>query len=123
MSYVLVIEDDPATREAIQDLLEITLPDVVVRFAADAAEALAHLDAQFPETVLLDATLNNASGTELARLIRRRSTHHRARLVGMTGLNQFSAAYDDFRALCDEMLPKPFSLDELLQSVQTVPPA
>ena len=118
MSYVLVIEDDSATRAAIQDLLEISLPEIVVRFAADAAEALAHLEAQYPETVLLDATLKNESGADIARMIRRRPADRPVRLVGMTGLNQFSDAYDVFRTLCDEMLPKPFGVEELIYSVQ-----
>src|SRR3989442_724914 len=60
---ILVVEDDPATREVITELL--TEQGYAVATAADGAQARAWVAASLPELVMLDLLLPKVSGFEL----------------------------------------------------------
>jgi signal transduction histidine kinase/DNA-binding response OmpR family regulator/CHASE3 domain sensor protein len=60
---LLVVEDDPATREVIAELL--TTQGYTVTLAEDGEQARAHVAATLPELVILDLILPKVSGLEL----------------------------------------------------------
>jgi signal transduction histidine kinase/DNA-binding response OmpR family regulator len=60
---ILVVEDDPATREFISELL--TNRGYKVRTAADGAQARAQVQASVPRLVILDLILPKVSGLQL----------------------------------------------------------
>jgi len=61
---VLIVDDDPALREQLSAYLASR--GIGCRFAADGREALAALQDQPPEVLLLDIRLPDTSGIELA---------------------------------------------------------
>ena len=65
--YVLAVEDDTATQVAIQRLLETS--DITISFASNAKQALALLDCNNFDCIILDLGLPDVSGTELVHLI------------------------------------------------------
>jgi DNA-binding NarL/FixJ family response regulator len=64
---VVIVEDHPIYREGLQAALS-ELPDIqVLATAGTAAEAAAHVDRLRPDLVLLDLTLPDGNGLDLAR--------------------------------------------------------
>jgi DNA-binding response OmpR family regulator len=70
---VLVIDDDPHLREALEVALGLQWPDSQVATAADGKAGLEHFFAQQPDIVLLDIVMPQMSGFEVLQAIRRAS--------------------------------------------------
>jgi diguanylate cyclase (GGDEF)-like protein len=113
---ILVVDDEPRTRDAMKDLLEDEGYDV--RAARDGADALAQVDAFEPDLVLSDVCMPGTDGLELTRRLRA-STR-----VADTALILISAIHDrDRRVLAldvgaDDFLDKPVDPNELLARVR-----
>jgi signal transduction histidine kinase/DNA-binding response OmpR family regulator len=60
---ILIVEDDPSTREFISELL--TSRGHIVRTAADGAQARAQVQASLPRLIILDLILPKVSGLQL----------------------------------------------------------
>ena len=97
---VLVVEDDDDSREVLGELLESFGPLPVL--ARDAMEALDRVREQTPDIGLIDLTLPDLSGCELARRLRA-SLGARMRLIALTGHSDAavrkeaqSAGFDDY---------------------------
>lgn len=84
MIRVLVVDDHPAVRAAILDMLEATDGLTAVGQAGDGREALDVVEALRPDVVLMDVTMPNMSGLEATRCLT--SAHPGARIL------MFSAA-------------------------------
>jgi two-component system CheB/CheR fusion protein len=65
---VLIVEDDPGTREALNDMLGLT--GAVVRSASSAADAMACFEEFRPELLVCDIAMPNEDGYSLLRRIR-----------------------------------------------------
>ena len=65
---VLLVDDDPATRRRLSGWLEGA--GYTVAAAADAAAALAKIDAQVPDFLIADAEMPHLGGWELCRRVR-----------------------------------------------------
>jgi len=61
-SVILVVEDEPALREILSDMLERF--DYDVRLAGTAADAYAIAASERPNAILLDINLPDATGTQ-----------------------------------------------------------
>ena len=116
MEKILVIEDDRATRKALQQLFE---PEgFLVEVAQDGAQGLAAFRAGRPNFVLLDLRMPKIGGQDVCRLIRRESED--VPILILTG----SAAEVDRVLLlelgADDYVTKPFSPKELLARVRAI---
>lgn len=80
---VLVVEDEPDTRDSLAMLLR--MEGHAVRVAGNVRTALELLDESFPDVVLIDIGLPGGNGYELARQIRARRIERRPLLVATTG--------------------------------------
>lgn len=104
---VLVVEDDQALRELLQDLLSIRHRVVACR---DAAEALQSLQEGVPDLLVVDQGLPDGQGLDLAVQIRRLSGHPIPLLL-VTGATTLDAL-DRLENM--RILTKPFRGSELL---------
>lgn len=104
---VLVVEDDQALRELLQDLLSIRHRVVACR---DAAEALQSLQEGVPDLLVVDQGLPDGQGLDLAVQIRRISGHPIPLLL-VTGATTLEAL-DRLENM--RILTKPFRGSELL---------
>jgi CheY-like chemotaxis protein len=114
---VLVAEDSPVT----QDLLKLVLEQRghSVDLASDGREALAALEKQSYDVVLLDFHLPKMDGLEVASRYRgTRPGSSGPRFIAITsdikGLLGHSADCENF----DEVIPKPLDLEEVLKVVE-----
>ena len=119
MTRILVVDDDADVRAAARAILEDAGHEVVE--AVDGAAGLrAYRDASF-DLVLCDLFMPDVDGIELIRTLRRGSPN--VKVIAMSG-----GAFDGTLDLLDlapylgaaEVLPKPFSLDELVRAVERV---
>jgi len=106
MSYVLVIDDQPAIRSVVQTALE---EDGAFRVsgASTADDALARFDSDPPDLIVLDLVMPGMHGLELA-------AHACARgipVVLMTGEPAMTATLE---SLACPHLQKPFRMEQLL---------
>jgi DNA-binding response OmpR family regulator len=111
---VLVVEDDPATREALRDILENEGYDVDV--AVDGERALIRLDERAYDSVILDIALPKLSGTDVMEYIANTTPRILASVVVVTGLD-VSEIRNLFPTIC-ETLSKPVIPTRLLGSVR-----
>lgn len=109
---VLVVDDDPDTRETLAMLLGEF--GYRVRAVGDGPSALAAVDAQPPMCVLLDLGLPGMNGIELARAIRERHGTSMV-LISLTGWANTERQEEAESAGVDFVLPKPLDLDRFRQ--------
>lgn len=109
---VLVVDDDPAIRDAVRDVLEAA--GMQVATAQDGSEALEHVIAEPPSLVLLDMRMPVMDGWHFARALRER--HLAVPVVVMTAAADARRWADEIGAL--GWVAKPFAVSELVSTVQ-----
>ncbi|MGA7616326.1 MAG: response regulator [Thermoanaerobaculia bacterium] len=114
--HLLVVEDDHATRQ----LLNVALAreGYVVHEAADARAALSLFSRELRyDAVLLDLALPGKGGLDLLAEMQRHDGNIGSRVLVVTGLSPRARKNLDPRSVFD-VLPKPFDLEELFESVR-----
>lgn len=116
MEKILVVEDDRATRKALQQMLEAE--GYLVETAQDGAQGLALFRAARPNFVILDLRMPKVQGQDVCRQMRKESEE--VPILILTG-----SAEEVDRVLllelgADDYVTKPFSPKELLARVRAV---
>lgn len=112
---ILIVDDEPALREALT--YSLSREGYAVRSAATSAEALAKVDRQMPNFIVLDLGLPDADGLELCRKVRSRSS------VPILMLTARQSEVDKIVGLemgGDDYMTKPFSMRELLARIKAI---
>lgn len=113
---VLLVDDDPATREFVEGVLAQN--GYEVRLAADGAAALESLAQEQPDVVLLDILMPRKDGLETVLELRQRFPDLKVLAMSVSGpkkRHDFLSVAKTFGA--DATLQKPFSPDQLLGSL------
>jgi two-component system OmpR family response regulator len=116
---VLVVEDEPDTRDSLAMLLGMAGHSV--RVAGNARTALELIDESSPDVVLIDIGLPGVNGYELARQLRARQLENRPLLIATTGYGSYEhkkAAHD---AGMDLHFTKPVDLPTLHTLLSKLP--
>ncbi len=106
---VLVVDDDPEVRAAVEDGLAVS--GYAVRGAADGLAGLAELTAWQPDALVLDVMMPVLDGLAVCR--RLRALGDRTPILVLTARDSVSDRVDGLDAGADDYLVKPFALDEL----------
>jgi two-component system, OmpR family, response regulator MprA len=109
MARVLVVDDEPAVRRALERAL--TLDNYTVELAADGQEALDALAASPPDAVVLDIAMPGVDGLEVARRMRRAGD--RTPILMLTARDAIDDRVSGLDVGADDYLVKPFALREL----------
>jgi DNA-binding response OmpR family regulator len=116
MEKILVIEDDRATRKALQQLFE---PEgYSVDAASNGAEGLAMFRASRPNFVILDLAMPKMGGQDVCRQIRKESEE--VPILVLTGSSDEISRVLLLEMGADDYVTKPFSPKELLARVRAV---
>jgi PAS domain S-box-containing protein len=115
-SVVLVVEDDPAIADILQQILE--LEGYGVEIVHDGATVLDCIDIMRPDLVLLDLLLPDINGVEVCQRIRARETDDYVPIIMLTALSNAEQRHAGFAAGADDYVTKPFDTSELLARVQ-----
>ncbi len=111
---ILVVEDDAHIRRLLKATMQRAGHDVVE--AGDARQALALLDIEHPEVVLLDLGLPDRDGLELIEPMRLRST---ATLIVVSAREDSAEKVTALDLGADDYVTKPFDTEELLARIRT----
>ena len=114
---VLVVDDSRAIRTVIDACL-IGI-DCEVRFAADGARALAAIEAEAPDLVLLDVQMPGMDGYEVCQRIKSDPRYRLLPVVMITGRTQTEDRVKALEAGADDFMTKPFERAELVARVQS----
>jgi DNA-binding response OmpR family regulator len=108
---ILLVDDEPELRRALADQLRLH-EEFEVREAADGAAALALLETEEFDAVLLDVALPDLDGREVCRLMRRKGIH--IPVILLTGLNGDADTILGLDSGANDYLTKPFRIGVLL---------
>ncbi len=113
---LVVAEDDPAVRNAVQRVLELEGYTVVV--TKDGVAALEAILTSSPDAVVMDVMMPFSDGLSVCRELRRRS--NRTPVLLLTARHEVGDRVAGLDAGADDYLVKPFSIDELLARVRAL---
>jgi two-component system response regulator MprA len=109
MSHVLVVDDEPAVRRALERALR--LDNYTVSLAADGEEALDALAREPADAVILDISMPRLDGLEVTR--RMRKAGDRTPILMLTARDAIDDRVQGLEVGADDYLVKPFALREL----------
>ncbi|MDM7913718.1 MAG: response regulator, partial [Candidatus Eisenbacteria bacterium] len=115
---VLVVDDD----SRVVELLQITLGGRGFRVLAahDGEEALASVDSNHPDFLVLDVRLPRRSGLDVCETLRKDDRFRTLPIILISGNAATESRLQGLRSGADDYLTKPFSPRELLMKMQRI---
>jgi two-component system, OmpR family, response regulator len=116
---VLVVDDERNITELLA--MGLALSGFAVARAASGREALAAIDRQRPDLVVLDVMLPDLDGFEVARRVRQvEGAGSRVPIIFLTARDATADKIEGLRIGVDDYVTKPFSVEELVERVKAV---
>jgi two-component system response regulator MprA len=113
---LLVVDDDPAVREALALVLDLNGFEVTT--AVDGRDAIRTLAVDAHDAVVLDVLMPGIDGLEVCR--RLRSTGDRTPVLMLTARSEVSERVAGLEAGADDYLAKPFAREELIARLRAL---
>jgi two-component system response regulator MprA len=113
---ILIVDDEPAVREALRRSLAFEGYDTAL--AADGMAALEQAESYHPDAIVLDVLMPRMDGLTTAR--RLRSTGVTTPILMLTARDTVGDRVTGLDAGADDYLVKPFELDELLARLRAL---
>ena len=107
---VLLVDDDPSIREALERALR--LEGFAVSVCVDGSAALASVEEAPPHVMVLDVMMPGPSGVEVIRALR--GDGHELPICILSARDEVVDRVEGLRAGADDYLVKPFELEELV---------
>ncbi len=111
-----MVDDEPAVRDALERALRTAGFTVVT--ADDGAQALAAMERERPDVVVLDVLMPVLDGLEACR--RLRELGDRTPILMLTARDAVGDRVEGLEAGADDYLVKPFALEELLARIRAL---
>ena len=115
---ILIVDDDSDVAEILADLLQSG--GYAVRTAGSGAQALAQIEREPPDLVLLDVMMPNMTGYEVCNRIRANPATVFLPVIMLTGMDANVERIKGIEAGADDFLSKPPSHPELLARVRSL---
>ncbi len=115
---ILVVDDTPKNVKLLADRL--TAMGYTVLTAGSGLEALALMEVELPDLVLLDIMMPDMSGYEVCRKIRENPATGNLPVVMVTALDASEERIKALEVGADDFLAKPISQPELLARVRSL---
>jgi two-component system nitrate/nitrite response regulator NarP len=118
MTKIFIVDDHPILCDVLAAMLDRSPAFEVVGIASSIRETLAAVKRCGPDLMLIDLTLQDGTGIQLVRALRRLGVA--ARVLIVTGINSSAIAAEAFSAGVEGYLLKEQSPDELLTAIHAV---
>jgi two-component system response regulator MprA len=113
---LLVVDDDPAVRDALA--LVLGLDGFEVATACDGREAMRTIAQQRPDAVVLDVLMPGLDGLEVCR--RMRAVGDRTPVLMLTARAEVTERVEGLEVGADDYLAKPFAREELVARLRAL---
>ncbi len=113
MTFVLVVDDDPAMRRTLS--INLRARDYEVETAGDGRSALQVVDERMPDVVLLDLGLPDLDGIAVLRQLR---SFTQVPVIVVSARTESDDKVEALDLGADDFITKPFSIEELLARVR-----
>ncbi|MCA9944001.1 MAG: response regulator [Anaerolineales bacterium] len=120
MKAVLVVDDNTAVRMVLTDFLTMAYPLARILQAENGADGLALAQAEHPDVVLMDAEMPVLDGFAAAKKLRQTEETRSIPIIAISSGASNNELVTGLRSLADGSLPKPFTADELFQTMAGV---
>jgi adenylate cyclase len=117
-AQILVVDDTPSNVKLLADILQAR--GYAVLTAANGAEALARIERDAPDLVLLDVMMPGMSGYEVCRKLRDNPATAMLPVVMVTALDPGPERVKGIEAGADDFLTKPIHQPEILARVRSL---
>lgn len=111
---VLLVDDEVEFISALAERLSFR--GIQARTAGDGEEALAMIEREPPQVVVLDLMMPGMSGVEVLQEIRR--NHPEIKVILLTGHGSTREGMEGMRLGAFDYLMKPLSIDELMEKLK-----
>ncbi len=118
MTGILIVDDHPAFRRGVRQILEEALARVEISEAQNAAEALQHISKKKWGVVVLDINLPGRSGLDLLKDIRR--THPKLRVLVLSMYPEDQYAIRVLKAGAFGYVTKESAPEQLVEAIKKV---
>lgn len=115
---LLLVDDEPGLREAVQAYLEDS--DFTVKTAPNAQSAWELLENYVPELVITDIMMPQVDGYQFLKQLREDPRFRKVPVVFLTARGMTKDRIQGYNAGCDAYLSKPFDPDELVSIVKNL---
>ncbi|MEB3210830.1 MAG: response regulator transcription factor [Leptolyngbyaceae bacterium] len=115
---ILLVDDEPGLREAVQAYLEES--DFTVHVASNATQGWELLQQVSPDLVISDIMMPQVDGYQFLQQMRDDPRYKAMPVIFLTARGMTSDRIEGYQAGCDAYLPKPFDPDELVAIVQSL---
>ena len=115
---ILVVEDDAALAELL--VWNLTNEGYSVRQTPDGEEALVMVREQLPDAIILDWMIENLSGIEVCRQLRRDKASAAVPILMLTARGEEEDRIRGLKTGADDYVTKPFSPRELLARLEAL---
>jgi DNA-binding NarL/FixJ family response regulator len=115
---VLLVDDEPGLREAVQAYLEDS--GFEVRVASNATEGLELIQQETPDVLISDIMMPQVDGYQFLKQVREDVRFQTLPVVFLTARGMTSDRIQGYQAGCDAYLPKPFDPEELVAIVSNL---
>ncbi|WP_420632298.1 response regulator [Candidatus Leptofilum sp.] len=120
MKAVLVVDDNTAVRMVLSDFLTMAYPNARVLQAENGADGLTLAHEEHPDIVLMDAEMPILDGFAAAKKLREDDDTKSIPIIAISSGASNNELVTGLRGIADDSLPKPFTADQLLQTVSGV---
>lgn len=114
MHKILIVEDDDAIREVIQDILSEN--NYLIATASDGVRAMELLKKQPPDLIVLDLGLPKITGESVLQEVKKNYAH--IPVIVLTARNHTNDVVKAFQLGADDYISKPFELEELVARIK-----
>ena len=118
MPKILLVEDNEENRDALSRRLERRGYEVIM--ATDGERGLALAESEAPDVILLDMSLPEIDGWEVARTLKDSETTRKIPIIALTAHAMSGDREKAIGAGCDDYHTKPAELTKLLAQIQGI---
>ena len=115
---ILIVEDDPALIELLKYNIEAEGFETTI--VDDGDNAMAAIEDEQPDLIVLDWMLPNTSGIEICRQIRQNQSSKELPVIMLTARNEEADRIRGLKTGADDYVVKPFSPKELLARIDAL---
>ena len=115
---IIIVEDEPNTREGIQNMIRRYTEHQVAAVAENGEEGLEMIEKYRPHLVITDVRMPRMNGLEMLEAVKKKGIDVQA--VVLTGYSEFEYARQALRLGVAEYVLKPLSLDDFLSALEQI---